>query len=776
MNKYIFINRVKKLTFLTNEERLMKNKTIYRFYSAALLLAAFLVFTAGELAAQNFEHDGASATYASPGGNGVIKFLSEDGGFTEANGATPLGNTNTTEIPGIVSWASTTNLVQSQVVQDRYYTNLIVEGAGNKTIGENGLGSAGLTGIFVEGDGYLTASPHCIYTDLDNDGTAGYGYFVRPATGTRTYAGIFNYSGYTDQYIYEEYNTSGGSDSYNRLDLANSTKYGAAGITVDDDLVVQTGATLQVQDDFIIANAAVTNSSDIAGTVNVEAGGTLNLKTATGILDVNGTLNLANDATSVVDLDANTTMNVIGDFVNSNAARDNMAFDVTSLVHYQGDRTNAVSTNEDYPYGFLEFSGGTANYEATNNGGTENSLYVAGEFSLADASLDMAGGTGGSLWMTGEAANYTTTAPNDVEVIGSMRRGDFGTQVFALGAGPYTYNNEGTTLSFVGGVTPDLPTGYVELVVSPSTDPTYNGTNPALATTIQRSVIFDSENDDGSLTGFTIGYRSDLGNDETRGMTAAQLTRLLPYEGQAGNDGDFIYDIAGSNSNNQANNVFGATGTFEILANASFPGTFQQIASGSDLFAAYTGVFTVNDGRWSDPLTWVNGWVPIATDDAEVRHVVFTGYDGTGPFSQMAGYDHDTDESDPTNPGFGGLPTPITDLTGNAWLIANSVTIAEDGGTGYGDNIALIIGGTDPTMATENMLVYGQSSGTGTPGIFVENTDSHGAWPDWGGSYAGLNGLYVLSCTDEAWVPSIRGWDLVNSGGITNDGLIEVGD
>ena len=749
----------------------MRNKTIYRTFSAALLFAALLVFAAGEMVAQDFENNAGS--YASPGGNGVIKFIDEAStGFTGTN---PLGDASGSEIPGVVSWAATNN---GQTVQERYYTNLVVEGAGNKTIGN----------VFVSGDGY--SGGHCYYSAeypaetnfLNNDGTAGYGYYVAPGAGTRTYNGIFNYYGSTAQYVYEENNPSGGSDTYNRLDLSNSTKYVAGNTTVDDDLVVQGGgsaATLEIQAELVIANALTTNSSDIAGTANVASGGNLNLRTASGILDVNGSLNLADAADAEITLGASTTMNVIGDFVNNHDARVNMSFDATSgsesLVHYQGDRSNIVTTAASNPYGNLQISGGTADYQATANTGSEDNLYVAGGFDLADASLDMTGGTDGSLWMTGGTANYTNNGnPNDVEVIGSMIRGDFGTQGYSLTAGPHTYNNEGTSLTFVGG---DIPTGYVELDVSPGTDPTYNGTNPDVLTTIQRSVILNSQNNDGSLAGFTIGYRSDGGSDETRGMTAAQLTRLLPYEGQAGQDGDFIYDGVGSEANDQTNNIFGVSGgTYPIIAAGGFPGTQAQIASSSDLFAAYTGVFTINDGRWSDGNTWVNGWVPIATDDAEVRHVVFTGYDATGPFSEMAAYDHPVDESDPSNPDFGGLANPITDLGGNAWLIANSVTIAEDGGTGYGDNIALIIGGTDATMSAENMLVYGQSGST-NPGIFVENTDSHGAWPGWGGSYAGLNGLYVLDCDDEAaFIPSIRGYDLVNEGGISNDGLIEIGE
>ena len=145
----------------------------------------------------------------------------------------------------------------------------------------------------------------------------------------------------------------------------------------------------------------------------------------------------------------------------------------------------------------------------------------------------------------------------------------------------------------------------------------------------------------------------------------------------------------------------------------------------------------------------------------------------------MAAYQHTEDEDDDDNPGFDNPGTGnITSLGNGAWLVANRVTIASDGGVGYGDNIALIIGGKDATMGDPTtILTFGQSTGSGTPGLFIRNTDVGAPWPGWGASYSGLQGLYVLDYADEAvFVPSIRANDISNEGTIENEGLIEIGD
>jgi hypothetical protein len=165
MDKYILIKEINKLTFLTNEERLMKNKIIYRFFSAALLLAALFVFAAGELAGQDFTNQIGGTYSAGTDGVGVIRMLDNTSTF---EGTAPLGELGS-PIPGIVSWASTSG---TQPVQLRDYTNIYLEGNATKTIPD---------GLTITGIGYIDG--HCIYTDLAD----GYGYYVAAGSGARDY-------------------------------------------------------------------------------------------------------------------------------------------------------------------------------------------------------------------------------------------------------------------------------------------------------------------------------------------------------------------------------------------------------------------------------------------------------------------------------------------------------------------------------------------------------------------------------------------------------------
>jgi hypothetical protein len=166
MDKYFLIKEVNELTFLTNEEKLMKNKTIYRYFSAALLLAALFVFAAGEMAAQDFTNNGGGTYSAGTDGVGVIRMLDNNSSFE--GGATALGQPGN-PIPGIVSWASTSG---TQPVQLRDYTNIYLEGNATKTIPD---------GLTITGIGY--SGGHCIYTDLAD----GYGYYVAAGSGARDY-------------------------------------------------------------------------------------------------------------------------------------------------------------------------------------------------------------------------------------------------------------------------------------------------------------------------------------------------------------------------------------------------------------------------------------------------------------------------------------------------------------------------------------------------------------------------------------------------------------
>jgi hypothetical protein len=191
------------------------------------------------------------------------------------------------------------------------------------------------------------------------------------------------------------------------------------------------------------------------------------------------------------------------------------------------------------------------------------------------------------------------------------------------------------------------------------------------------------------------------------------------YEGfDASEPGDLTIDGTGSDANASATNVFGVNGTFTLTgAGTGTSGTPTVIENTADLFAAYTGVFSITDGRWSDPDTWVNGWTPIATDDVEVRHVVFTGYDGVAALPSDATYQYAVNEQT-----LGG----IDDLGGGVYRMAKSVTVTTRVDvTNYGTDRALVFGNDDADMAQMTFKIGDIANPL--DGLFTSNTTA-GNW------------------------------------------------
>jgi hypothetical protein len=178
-----------------------------------------------------------------------------------------------------------------------------------------------------------------------------------------------------------------------------------------------------------------------AAQVQVSSGGVFNL------------LDAGPGDAGYLTLEGGTQFEVIGSFDNDECDRTNMTFDPTSTVVYNG-QLNVVTTVEGNAYGNLSLINSVGgNYIPSDDGclATSPNIYLATDLSIDDASLEMANengwtgnGSGGYIYMTDGAANFTDIAEdNDVGVIGQMRR--------EVGVGAYTMNNDGTSITMTTG-------------------------------------------------------------------------------------------------------------------------------------------------------------------------------------------------------------------------------------------------------------------------------------------------------------------------------------
>ena len=755
----------------------MENKTIYRTLSAALLFAALFVFAAGEMAAQDFTMTAGTATYSAGATDetGVIR-MRGNGSFDASGTGVALGSA--TAIPGIVDWSGT-----ATTVQDRIYTNLYISSTGSPIA----IGNSTVTG-----SGYATGvcviDPGTTYEDL----TQGYGYYVDDPVGSRDYTGTFVYAGDSFQYIFPENNTEG---AYDNLAFQGAGEKQSDGTTaLDGNFDLNIGVSFSHD---------VTVGQDGAGTSNIND----NLDVTTGgsfSIAANTTVNINSGANSELNLydggdlnlGANSLLDISDIFTNAQCDRQNMIFAQSSTVAYH--TTDVITTADLFPYGNLTMSGAVGDYIPNDAAGcatpSEINIYMAGALNIADNNLVMSNfdggsgalpGTGGFIQLDGVSPTSDVTygagsGPNTVSVVGSMQRVNVNT------TDTYTMNNSGSQVSFAS--VGDAASEYIRLTVHPEdyqgSPGQWDGNNPLSSQTVNRSITVSTNATDGEFdfSTLTLGYVQD---EVPAGVVEG---RLLMYEGYDLNDpGQLVKDDAGNYIADGTNNQTGYSSgsTIELLATAN-GGNEDQISSSSDLLLSYSGVFTVAHGRWSDPLTWINGWVPLATDDAYIRHVVYTGNDIANPGLIGGGYPgHQEEETDDSNVGFNGATNPITDLGSGAWLIANSVTITsdeDDGGTAFSDYRALIIGGSDPDMAStgafDNILTFGRGSSI-FRGLYNENDEQGDPWTSWGTSYDagnGLQGLYVLSCDEPEYTPIIRASNFENVGAVRNEGIIEIGD
>lgn len=752
-----------------------KNKGVMMKHNNKLkltLIALGLVFFVSGSIAQNFTNN-TGGTYTAAACGAVVKMKSVAGTF---DGTAQLGTGVANRIQGIVDWAATSN---GQTVQGLYYTNLVVSGAGNKTIAD---------GVYVSGEGCPAPLPGYSFM------TGGVGYYA--SGGSRTYSGIFHYDGNgTNQVIFAENGGSGNTNRYKDLNLTGTAKSNSGVVEVNEELTTAAGANLTVGNNFTVYG---TGTSTIAGGVTVNGTNTTSfafvgnnavinssgaITVTTGVLDISnsngqfnilgtGSLTLGNgDATTGgrLNLGLNSYLDIANSFVNNDANHDNMIFDVTSTVAYTqtAGNQNIVFTNDDNPqhnYGNLVFSGG-AQKDATGDVHTRGNVSVAG----GPVVMGLACASGNTFFANAVGGNKITygSLNNDEFIRGNVTyRGAFTTGT------EYTFNNAQTRITL--NAAPDGANPYLSLNVQPNTPPE-NTANFSTVYDLNRCVTIDYSGTAGIISTLRVGYTpADIGVGFIGPETNLRFEEA--WSDVAG-DRHKVTGGAGLATNSGASNPryvqLVTNPTLGLLLNgAANGGTTYTLSKNSSivLTAAPMQYIAINNGRWTNPTTWDEGVVPGSNDNALIRALVYAGIDG--PAYNTPATNNTTSERDHYS-----VP-----LTQNEIQIAHSITI--DNGITYPD-AALIIGNEDNN---DNAILTTAMSGTvgGIAAGFynnnaVANSPDNDVWntktTDPTAGTNTVNGLFISNIKNTGYsnVPIFGTGQITNAGTIVNYSIIELG-
>ncbi|MBL7997974.1 MAG: hypothetical protein JNL32_04985, partial [Candidatus Kapabacteria bacterium] len=456
-----------------------------RFTKAALGLVALSSMLGIQVDAQNLNN--AACGRINNNTNGVIRFRSNTGQFTNAapvaqvsnagtidmtgtdnlfTGTNPLGSSASNRIPGRVLWSATT---PTQNVQNRWYVNLNVSG-NTKNMRDS---------IFVGG----------IYT-------------IANGTGNRTYNGTFFYDGTGAQTVV----TEKGINSYNNLELQNSVAASSktvsgdtatvngtflnnannlGGLTVSGAGVLNLRGTSNSNSPLIVsgANSAINLTNPAANltlgnnsTFLADNGGRVNVSStfapAALVIQTGSTYRLGNTGTGGQFHLTGAGMNVFGTYLNQLPALTNAFYDCASTVRYlataNGQVVQATSSVEPNRYGKLETSGGnkTANGDVhvkcglfvnPNNGPLQ-------QIAMGTNTMFVYNPNPGTLTPV-QYDNGLTDCASGSEVLGNMRI-EVPSNVGTTNA--MTFNNRFTTLRFTN--TANTPS-TITINSQPATNP-----------------------------------------------------------------------------------------------------------------------------------------------------------------------------------------------------------------------------------------------------------------------------------------------------------------
>lgn len=721
--------------------------------------------------------------------SGTIKFTGISATGNVLTGSTPLGSTVTERINGTVEYAGATAQKVYGVgnAVPTYYTNLTLDG-GTKDIAN----AQHVSEIY-------TAS----------------------GSGNRTYTGTFYYDGSIAQTIFGENGGSAGTNRYKNLDFSGGgTKNiitGASNIVyADGSLTSSLGTTTSSKNSFFIGQDASAGASTIAGAfyndgtdaafkngtsdatfsgtvdllnggasgatftmdnigsvtfsgaVNIQStGGTIDMTSSgSGLLTVNSSLTLANNADANLVLDAARRMNVSngGSYVNSfDATGTNVTFNSSSIVDFKGAGQVIPATVSTNPYGNLY---STSSGSKTTNG----DVYFAGNLSVNTGNLTFASGKTLFMQDLNKSVIYNDPA-NDAstdgasEVVGAMRLiGTTTGNQFAT-ATPYRFNNHMMLVNF-SAVTPSNP-NYFEINSQPATNPNqYDNTRDVNR---KITIAYDISAWTASITA---GYKAtDVPAQTPVGTwaTTSFETNIRFWETKSGGTPNAEKVATGSAyTRNQGGTIHyvelaGITRTAADIDGTADAGFFS---TNDLLLRAGPSVFvTKADGRWSNPGTWDEGVQPSSLDQAEIKHTVHVGFrrtsvDGGVAAGQRLESDYNGPDQTPLG---GGNPNALIagltiDNVAGASLVFGKVTSAETDEANGDWTTNLLTTVTNLNTTAESFTNFDSSDLT----TFIGNNPQH-------------NGLLMLGSTNNvSFITNIFN----NSGniGIGATGTLQIGD
>jgi hypothetical protein len=578
---------------------------------------------------------------------GTIELLGATNRFT---GAVQLGAQVASRIGGLVRYTS--GSVSLQTLQPRYYSNLDIDGTSSKRVPD---------GIYVGGDSATT------------------GRFTARG-GARLYEGTLYFDNTASQVLL-------GGESYQNIEIqrgvqpkrvelgANVTTLGefrqnpsnGAGLQVLGILNIGTNADFPATPNFRgnIEIGTVANIT-IPGAFNVGAGvtrfavrevrvvaGSLGTRFNTGeiLVQTGATLRL-NDLTTLTNspaalgairlTTASHTLRVSGNLRNDRLPLDNTFFDPQSTVIFNA-RLDAASvlvqtfpqeimrTSSAFPYGNLqcEFSDKII---ASSPTFTQATISLAGNFRMNGGILNVARNTinpdsiGIVQILNPEArVEYSALA----EVRGSVRR------IMSDRAGNYVFNNA-TTRFLATSPNTTLPAEMTMTILQGVPPLTYEA-----ASDVRRRILCSYRGNPNSVWqgNLQLGYRASEITSPFQTLNESYLSFFaspIPT-----NRIDTVRRIATTRIFREAASVQGF-GVVEQFAVTNAPASLFRITSGEEIILRGQRelVRSVQDGRWSNPLTWNVLRQPDAGDSVEVRHAVHCGFrrnaiDGTTLLGQV---------------------------------------------------------------------------------------------------------------------------------------------
>jgi hypothetical protein len=776
----------------------MKTNFLKKALISILGIATLALVGVVDMNAQNFDN-GTAATgtgkyNASCGA--VIKMKAATGTITP--GTAGLG-TATKPIPGVVDWSNNTSST-TQNVGAYYYEHMVLSGLSSKSV---------LNGVFI-----VSSSCATFLTGYTNLGT--YPYYVDATSGTVTYAvaSTFTYAGVTDQNIFPQTNyvtlniTGAGNAVVRSSDVVtaqNITSEVGAPILVDGTLNLTTGVsdikgTIAVDAGATLTTAAgavsisgalssagtittgagnvtassttdltgsatltlagagnvalngatttasgtsitMTGAGDLAFGGNLTLGGTLDADNGTGGL---GTLSLLGAssilASGTVDVGDGTDMFITGTIANAGDG-NNLNFNCGSNITYNGTQAPQVILPtldaDGHRYGNLILTNGNKQGGAGNG----NNVNVCKNFTLVGGNLDMASNTG-YLKLNDPTVTPLYGAGTGTEnVVGKMRR------TYATTTSTYAFNNYKTTIDFT---TPAAAAGYYELDVTPSTAPINNDAN-----TINRKIVMNYD-----LTGWVASIQAGYLSTELPAFSGGLNEDNLKFFEADGASAANIEKLAGTGyGRNKTDNIHHLSLAGILPGTGAVDGVVEKnFTSSHELeMRASNTMYSIADGRWTNKNTWDEGTVPTQVDNAEIRTSVYVGIAGSFIGTAAAGN-----------------TTPEYDYYGNTNVAAaRTITVANKTGAA---NPALIIGNEDnpdnyifhTALNTDNSLINNNlTSSTATFPLAVAKN----------GLNAGdIQGVWVISIKGANKVPALGTYQILNSGTVNNEGILEVGE